>query len=67
MLRHLLSCIRSGEKRVWNICLSSLAGFANGLIWVAYALIQFDLNLTIANGMEQYWVPFNYCSGFTLV
>ncbi|KAL9673646.1 hypothetical protein QQ045_029907 [Rhodiola kirilowii] len=28
----------------------SFAGFANGLVWVAYALIQFDLNITIANG-----------------
>ncbi|CAM8981265.1 unnamed protein product [Rhodiola kirilowii] len=28
----------------------SFAGFANGLVWIAYALIQFDLNIIIANG-----------------
>ncbi|KAL9680925.1 hypothetical protein QQ045_012706 [Rhodiola kirilowii] len=29
----------------------SFASFANGLVWVAYALIQFDLNIIIANGI----------------
>uniref|UniRef100_A0A7N0U4L9 Uncharacterized protein n=1 Tax=Kalanchoe fedtschenkoi TaxID=63787 RepID=A0A7N0U4L9_KALFE len=28
----------------------SFTGFANGIVWVAYALLQFDLNILISNG-----------------